>query len=253
MANTCNSEMRVEQAGQSVCETTTALLAQKGSVEFAEEQLVAEAQGGSFSAFERLVERYETRVLRMAQRIAHSREDAEEITQDAFVQVFKNLAGFRGASRFYTWLGRITINQGLMKVRRRRMKEISIDDAVESDECILPREVEDLRPNPEERYSQQELHRILAETIAQLSPAYRVVLQLRDVEGFSIQETADALDVSPTAVKSRLCRARLQLRRLLDRYLKPSEKRDLAAAFVTGNRQRVDGCGARACRPSPGS
>ncbi len=190
-----------------------------GSVAFNEERLVAEAQRESRAAFQQLVERYESRVLRVAERIAHSREDAEEIMQDAFVQAYKNLSRFRGDSRFYTWMVRITINEGLMKVRRRRFKEISIDDQTE--ESALACELEDRGPNPEQRYSQTELHGILETTIAQLPSGYRSVFQLRDIEGFSIQETAQALAVSPAAVKSRLRRARLQLRESLNLYFKP--------------------------------
>ena len=190
-----------------------------GSVAFNEEYLVAEAQRGSRAAFQQLVERYESRVFRVAERIAHSREDAEEIMQDAFVQAYKNLSRFRGDSRFCTWLVRITINEGLMKVRRRCFNEVSIDDQTEK--SPLACQLEDWGPNPEQRYLQTEQHGILETTIAQLPSASRIVFQLRDVEGFSTQETAQALAVSPTAVKSRLRRARLQLRQLLDLYFKP--------------------------------
>lgn len=88
-----------------------------------------------------------------------------------------------------------------MKMRRRRVKEISVDHPVETDEGIFTWEFEDRRLNPEECYSQEELQSILTQTIAQLSPTYRTIFQLREVEGFSTEETALALDVSPTAVK----------------------------------------------------
>lgn len=80
---------------------------------------------------------YETRIFRIAQRIAHSREDAEDIKQNAFVQAFKIPPRFRGDSRFFAWLGRITINEGLMKLRSRRVKEISLDDAIETEDSAL--------------------------------------------------------------------------------------------------------------------
>ena len=197
---------------------TPSLRASKDSGERSEETLVAEAKGGALIAFEKLVERYEARVFRLAQTIAHSREDAEEIMQNAFVQAFKNLSQFRGDSRFYTWLVRITINEGLMMVRRRRLNEISIDDSVETEEGILPRELEDWGPTPEQSYSQKELQDILARTIGQLPPGHRTVFQLRDVEGFSTGETAEALALSASAVKSRLQRARFQLRGALTKY-----------------------------------
>jgi RNA polymerase sigma-70 factor, ECF subfamily len=200
---------------------TLSLRTSKCSVECNEEQLVTEAKGGSVTAFEQLVQCYETRVFRLAQTIAHTREDAEEIVQTAFVKAFKNLPHFRGDSRFYTWLVRITINEALMKVRRRHLNEMPIDDAVETEEGILARELEDWGPNPEERYSQQELQDILATTIGELSPGHRTVFQLRYVEGFSTGETAEALTLSTSAVKTRLRRARFQLRQSLNNYFKP--------------------------------
>ena len=201
---------------------TPSLRTNKDSVECNEEKVVAEAKGGSLTAFEQLVECYSARVFRLAQTIAHSREDAEEIMQNAFVQAFKNLSHFRGDSRFYTWLVRITINEGRMKVRRRGLNEVSIDDSIETEEGTLPRELEDWGLTPEQRYSQQELQSILATTIGQLPPVNRIVFQLRDVEGFSTAETAEALALSTSAVKIRLHRARLQLRQSLDKYFKPA-------------------------------
>lgn len=191
-----------------------------------EQELVREATGGSLEAFEQLVERYEARVFRLAQTIAHSHEDAEEITQDAFVKAFKNLSHFRGDSRFYTWLVRITINEGLMKLRRRRFNLVSIDEPFEKEDGTVPRELEDWGPSPEQRYSQKELREILATTIGELPPGYRTVFQLRDVEGFSTEQTARALDLTPTAVKSRLRRARLQLRDSLDDYFRSASPLD---------------------------
>lgn len=211
--------MQTELLGRPNETIISAAHAVEGSIEASDEQLVAESQLGCLAAFQRLVERYESRVFRVAERIAHSREDAEEILQDAFVQAYKNLSRFRGDSRFYTWLVRITINEGLMKRRRRRFNEISID--VQTDEGLIPCEIEDLGPNPEQRCSQAELHCLLEATIAQLSPAYRTVFQLRDVEGFSTEETAQALALSPTTVKCRLRRARFQLRESLNRCFKP--------------------------------
>jgi RNA polymerase sigma-70 factor, ECF subfamily len=210
-------------------------------VEYTEEKLVTQAKGGSMTAFEHLVERYEARVFRLAQAIARSREDAEDIMQDAFVQAFKNLPGFRGGSRFYTWLARITINASLMKIRQRRRSMISIDDPIETEEGILTRELEDWGPTPEQRYSQVELQEILATTIDELPRGYRTVFQLRDVEGFSTEETAHALDLSPTAVKSRLRRARLKLRDSLDRYFRlPHAARiRLAQSARTGRARHV--------------
>lgn len=213
--------MQIELANPSACETPGVLFATNGSADYSEEEVVAAARLGSPVAFQRLVECYESRILRIAQRIAHSREDAEDIKQIAFVQAFKNMDRFRGDSRFFTWLGRIAINEGLMRVRRGRVKEISLDDAIETEAGGLLRTFEDHRPNPEECYSREELRNILAKMMARLSPAYRAVLQLHDLRGFSICETAGALEITPSAAKSRLRRARLQMRKLLKHHFNP--------------------------------
>lgn len=180
-----------------------------------DEMLVAAAKGGSRTAFELLIERYQVRVFRVAHRLAKSREDAEEITQDAFVQAFKNLSCFRGASRFYTWLVRITINAGLMRLRRHHHRVISLDDHDENGGGVHLHEIEDGRATPERWYLQQELQEIMVTTIGQLPSLYRSVFELRAVQGFSTEETAHALNLSQTAVKSRFRRARLQLRQSL--------------------------------------
>jgi len=186
-----------------------------------EQDLIVEARNGSPAAIELLISRYESRIFRMARNITGNHEDAEEVIQNAFLKAFQNLATFRGDSSFYTWLARIAINQSLMKVRGRRFKEVSIDKADNAEHNIISRELEDWGPNPEERYSQEELLRILDISISELSPEYRIVFQLRDVEGLRINETAQALALSVPTVKTRLARARFQLRNLLDIYLRP--------------------------------
>jgi len=189
-----------------------------------ETALVAEARKGSAAAIEELVDRYESRLFRLARRFAISYEDAEEAVQNSFLKAFQNLAAFRGDSRFYTWLAHIAVNEALMKMRRRRSREVSIDDADAAKAYNIPRALEDWGPNPEERYSQQELRTILETTINELDPGYRVVFQLRDVEDFSTDETARALNLSVPTVKTRLLRARLQLRNSLAVYFQPAKQ-----------------------------
>lgn len=198
----------------------TAVLQAFAFAEAEEQELIAQAKSGSTAAFGRLVERYERKVFRLARNITRNHEDAEEVVQNALVQAFRNLSRFRGDSRFYTWLVRITVNEALMKVRRRRLNEISIDDSLETDESLIPRQLEDWGPNPEQRYSQEELQSILTKTIGKLEPGYRTVFQLRDVEGLSTEETAEALALSSSAVKTRLRRARMRLRNSLNKYFR---------------------------------
>jgi RNA polymerase sigma-70 factor (ECF subfamily) len=150
-------------------------------------ELVVQARSGSPAAIEQLVERYERRLFRLAQNILSNHEDAEEVVQNAFLKAFQKLAAFRGDSRFYTWLVRIAVNEALMKIRRRHFREVSIDAPGEAEDQLIPRELEDWGPNPEERHSQEELRGILAATISKLDPGYRIVFQLRDIEGFSAQ------------------------------------------------------------------
>ena len=186
--------------------------------------LVSAAKAGDVSAFEQLVKRYDRNVFRIAQHITHSREDAEDVVQEAFLKAYSNLAQFQGQSKFYTWLVRIAVNEALMKLRRRRPERfVSLDEDVKTEEDSLPREVADWSPNPEQLYNQSELRDILSRTIQGLPPTFRTVFVLRDVEGLSTEETAEALDLSVPAVKSRLLRARLQLRERLNRYFQKRE------------------------------
>jgi RNA polymerase sigma-70 factor (ECF subfamily) len=118
---------------------------------------------------------------------------------------------------------RIAVNQALMKLRKRRPNQVSLDDDIDTGEELIPRDVEDWGPSPEDRYEQSELSNILNMTISELDPSFRVVFQLRDIEELSTEETAEALGLSVPAVKSRLLRARLKLRQKLNRYFKRSE------------------------------
>jgi len=188
-----------------------------------ESALVAAAKAGDVSAFETLVGRYERKIFRLTQNITQNREDAEDAMQEAFLKAYEHLGGFEGNSRFYTWLVRIAVNQALMKLRKRRPNQISLDEQIETGEDSMPREVEDWGPSPEQRYAQTELSGILSEVIGELDPSFRVVFQLRDIEELSTEETAEALGLSVPAVKSRLLRARLKLRQKLNRYFRQGE------------------------------
>src|SRR5947208_15345258 len=183
--------------------------------------LVDAARHGDVGAFEQLIKRYDRNVFRIAQHITQNREDAEDVVQDAFIKAYQNLEQFQGNSKFYTWLVRIAVNEALMKLRRRRSdKTVSLDEDVVTEEGSMPREVADWSPNPEQLYGQAELGDILKKTIQGLPPGFRTVFVLRDVEELSTEETAEMLGLSIPAVKSRLLRARLQLRERLSRYCK---------------------------------
>ena len=183
--------------------------------------LVQRVRDGDVSAYDTLVRKYDRQVFRIAQHITQNREDAEDVMQDAFLKAYEKLDQFQGNSKFYTWLVRIAVNESLMRLRKRRTgKMVSIDEDIETEEGSVPRDLADWAPDPEQNYSQTELAEILRKTIQGLPQGFRIVFVLRDVEGLSTEETAETLGLSIPAVKSRLLRARLQLRERLSRYFR---------------------------------
>jgi RNA polymerase sigma-70 factor (ECF subfamily) len=183
--------------------------------------LVRAAKNGDVAAFEQLVSRYDRKLLRIAQSVTHNREDSQDAVQEAFLKAYQNLSAFREDSKFSTWLFRITVNQSLMKLRKQRSaKEMSLDEDFQADGDVLPKEVADWAPNPEQCYWASELRDILTNCLEELSPILRTVFVLRDVEGLTIDQTVEVLDLSHTAVKARLWRARLQLREGLTKYFR---------------------------------
>jgi RNA polymerase sigma-70 factor, ECF subfamily len=200
----------------------------KATEENAETGLVEAARAGDLEAFGQLVKLYDRNVFRIAQHITHNEEDAQDVVQEAFLKAYTNLEQFQGNSKFYTWLVRIAVNEALMKLRKRRnSKTVSLDEDVETEEGSMPREVADWSPNPEQIYGQNELGDILKKTIQGLSPGFRTVFVLRDVEGLSTEETAETLNLSVPAVKSRLLRARLQLRERLGKHFNERKNGDV--------------------------
>ncbi len=196
-----------------------------------ESTLVAQSRQGDTVAFGELVRRYEAKIFRLAQHVTQNREDAEDVLQETFMKAHEHLDQFQGNSKFYTWIVRIAVNQALMKLRRRKTdKSVSLDEAIDTGEDTIVREIAAWDENPEQRFSREELGAILDMAVENLEPPYRSVFELRDIEELSTEETADALGLSIPAVKSRLLRARLQLREKLTRYFK--RKGDDAFAYM---------------------
>ena len=189
-----------------------------------EHLLVSAAKGGDVSAFEELVNRYERKIFRLTMNITRNREDAEDAMQDAFMKAYSHLDRFQEESRFYTWLVRIAANEALMRLRKRRPNQVSLDEPIESEDNFIPQQIEDWGPSPEQRFAQTEMRDILRNVIEELTPDFRVVFVLRDVEGLSTEDTAEAVGISEAAVKSRLLRARLKLRQKLDRHFRKGVK-----------------------------
>jgi RNA polymerase sigma-70 factor (ECF subfamily) len=186
-----------------------------------ESTLVVQSRDGNTAAFAELVRRYEGKIFRLAQHVTQNREDAEDVLQETFMKAYEHLDQFQGNSKFYTWIVRIAVNQALMKLRRRKTgKTVSLDETIDTGEDTVVREIAAWDENPEQRFSREELGEILDSAIQSLEPPYRSVFVLRDIEELSTEETAEALDLSIPAVKSRLLRARLQLREKLTRQFK---------------------------------
>ncbi|HXI44445.1 MAG TPA: sigma-70 family RNA polymerase sigma factor [Bryobacteraceae bacterium] len=196
-----------------------------------EAAIVAQARLGDANAFSELLRRYEGKIFRLALHITQNREDAEDVLQEAFLKAYEHLDQFQGQSKFYTWIVRIAVNQALMKLRKRKSdRSVSLDETIDTGEDTVAREIAAWDENPEQQYSREEINEILSSAIDGLAPIYRAVFVLRDVDDLSTEETAEALELSVPAVKSRLLRARLQLRDKLTRYFK--RKGDDAFAYM---------------------
>jgi RNA polymerase sigma-70 factor (ECF subfamily) len=188
---------------------------------FDEQELVARAREGDAAAYNELVGRYERKIFRLAKHITQNDEDAEDVLQETFMKAFEHLPDFQGQSKFYTWIVRIAVNESLMKLRKRKSdRTVPLDEPVDTGEDTVVREIAVWEENPEQRYSREEMGQILDDAVQSLKPAFRTVFALRDIEELSTEETAEALGISVPAVKSRLLRARLQLREKLTRFFK---------------------------------
>jgi len=193
--------------------------------------LVTQSREGDSRAFAELVRRYEAKIFRLAQHITQNREDAEDVLQETFLKAYEHLDQFQGNSKFYTWIVRIAVNQALMKLRRRKTdRSVSLDETIDTGEDTVTREIAAWDEDPEQRFSREELGELLESAIQGLAPSYRSVFVLRDIDELSTEETAEALGLSVPAVKSRLLRARLQLREKLTRSFK--RKGDDAFAYL---------------------
>lgn len=180
-----------------------------------DEELVQRAQQDDDRAFGNLVERYETKVYSLAMKMLRNPEDAEDVLQDTFLRAYRGIKSFQGNSTFSTWIYRITANSALMRLRKKQLPTVSIDDA---DERETPINIADWSPGPVEQLLTKETQKAMDEAIEALPPEFKQVFILRDVEELSNAEVAEILDLSVAAVKSRLHRARLKVRNRLALY-----------------------------------
>ena len=209
-----------------------------------DEQIVVDAMQGSRDAFQILFERYEKRMFRVAVRVLRNREDAEDAVQQAFERAYVHLSSFQGNSRFSTWLTRITINESLMLLRKRRPGHLSLEGnkIVEEEEMTL--EIEDAAATPEERSETRELHTILKTAIGELKPILSEVVQLLDINEMTTTETAEILGLPRGTIKARAFRARRLLRGKLVRRMGLGSDKTSGSLFLKlragrGNRRQA--------------
>ena len=136
-------------------------------------ELVARARQGDTAAFSTLLRRYEGKIFRLAMNITQNREDAEDVLQESFLKAYEHLDQFQGNSKFYTWIVRIAVNQALMKLRKRKSdRAVSLDEQIDTGEDTVVREIAAWDPDPEQRYSREELHTILTDAIDELAARF---------------------------------------------------------------------------------
>lgn len=186
-------------------------------------QLVQRLKAGDEAAVEALVAQYEAKVFGLALRLTRNREDAEEVLQDVFWRILQNIDSFRGESKLSSWIYRIATNTALMKLRERpKFQRIPLEEElgpVMTEDGMIAEPVVDWTQLPSDELERKELAQRLEEAIDQLPPDHRAALVLRDIEGLSTEEACEVLNLSVPALKSRLHRARLFLRKQLADYV----------------------------------
>ena len=185
-----------------------------------DEELLARIHAGDKSACAECIDIHSPAVYRLALRLMQNEEDAEDVVQETFVNAFKAIDSFEGRSSLSTWLYRIAYNNAMMRLRRPSPYTISVEETLDDSGEVMtvPRQLFDWCCLPEEDFATEEVRGELETAVGKLPPTLRSAFVLRELEGLSTQETADALDVSTDVVKTRLRRARLWLREYLSNY-----------------------------------
>ncbi len=185
-----------------------------------EPALIERARNGDAEALDHLIRRHQQQVFAVALRMLGDRDEAQDVAQDVFVRAYQGLGGFRQEAKLSTWLIAITMNLCRNRrrwwARRRRVIVASLDEPLEHGEGTLGHQVEDPAPRPSAVAQSRERQQQLAAALAQLDEPSRAVVVLRDVQGYAYEEIAQVLEIPVGTVRSRLSRARLQLRALLD-------------------------------------
>lgn len=189
------------------------------NIQISDVELVEQFRKGSIESFEEIVVRYESKVMNLALRFVRNQEDAEEVMQDVFTTLYRKIESFQGKSQFSSWLYRIVVNSAFMKLRKRKQSQtVSIEDLAPAvKQYCIDREAL-VSTSAQNLSFSRELRDVLQAAVDKLPAQYRAVFVLRDVDGLSNQETGEILNLSIPAVKSRLHRSRLMLRKKLQGY-----------------------------------
>jgi RNA polymerase sigma-70 factor (ECF subfamily) len=180
---------------------------------------IAAVKAGDREEISRMVDLYSPVVYRLANKMVGNEQDAEDVLQETFFKVLRSLKTFEEKSSLATWIYRITVNEALMVLRKRKPDPLELEKSRDDDEAIDPPvEIVDWCCLPERELMDEESRQFLNRAVGLLSPGLRAVFLLRDVEGLSVRETSEALKVSESVVKTRLLRARLKLREDLSHY-----------------------------------
>ena len=185
------------------------------------EYSLEKVQSGDRAEFAKLINAHSDHIFRLAIKILGNEQDAEDVLQNTFLKAFEKIDSFEGRSSVSTWLYRIATNEALMLIRKQK-PEMNISELVNEDneEIDAPVQFIDWCCLPEGELLSDETRKIMDKAIHELSDALRIVFILRDIEGLSIRETSQVLELSETAIKTRLLRARLKLREMLTTYFK---------------------------------
>lgn len=192
------------------------------SAQIGEQELVGRLKARDEAALDLLMAEYGGKVYGLSLRMTSNHHDAEEVCQDVFLAVFEKISAFRGEAKLSSWIYRITANAALMKLRKRpKVKELPLEEELGpamTDEGMIAEPVVDWSRLPSDELERKELSARLAQVVELLPPEYRTVFALRDVEGLPAEEASQVLEISVAALKSRLHRARLFLRKQLADY-----------------------------------
>lgn len=186
-----------------------------------DDDLLSQAAAGNFAAFEELTSRFQSRVFRVAIRIVGQQQDAEDVTQQTFLSLIEHVDSFRGESSVATWILRIATNHALKVLRKRRgLPTVAWEESPDEDNYSTlphPEFIARWSATPETLVQQAEVREQIESALTTLDEKYRIIFVLRDIEGLSVRETAESLELTEAAVKVRLLRARLMMREQLTR------------------------------------